>query len=237
MPTKSQKGYTDTKDSMKYTCSAIWERDFEKKKFEENFNKKFSNYYKKQQSDKIYELGIRVFTKTGFSDSKFIEISREKSYLSIYFLVVLTLVSGISIAIFISTRINDSQPNVDRNRKEFIQYYNNARRQNDIAKEYDQIESIIVQDTNAVSEQNKSSNRYINIFPYDGNRVILSSEEHKTDYINASYIDVSFSTFVSFFDFLSLTLLHSFIPSLFSYSLFFSFLFLSPPLSLSLSQK
>lgn len=45
--------------------------------------------------------------------------------------------------------------------------------------------------TNIASKTNEKLNRYVNIFPYDSNRVVLDTDEYENDYINASYIDVS----------------------------------------------
>ena len=41
------------------------------------------------------------------------------------------------------------------------------------------------------SKSNERLNRYLNIFPYDSNRVVIDTDEYENDYINASYIDVS----------------------------------------------
>lgn len=41
------------------------------------------------------------------------------------------------------------------------------------------------------AKQNPSKNRYSNILPFDFNRVILSTADGDSDYINASFIDVS----------------------------------------------
>lgn len=41
------------------------------------------------------------------------------------------------------------------------------------------------------SKANENLNRYINIYPFDYNRVVLNHDEYENDYINASYVDVS----------------------------------------------
>jgi protein tyrosine phosphatase len=41
------------------------------------------------------------------------------------------------------------------------------------------------------SKANERLNRYVNISPYDNNRVVLDYDEFENDYINASYINVS----------------------------------------------
>lgn len=40
------------------------------------------------------------------------------------------------------------------------------------------------------SKTNEKLNRYANISPFDGNRVVLNEDEFENDYINASYINV-----------------------------------------------
>lgn len=46
--------------------------------------------------------------------------------------------------------------------------------------------------TYIASRANEKLNRYINIYPYDSTRVVLNDDEFENDYINASYINVSY---------------------------------------------
>lgn len=45
--------------------------------------------------------------------------------------------------------------------------------------------------TSIASKANENLNRYLNISPYDSNRVVLNEDEFENDYINASFINVS----------------------------------------------
>jgi Protein-tyrosine phosphatase len=63
-----------------------------------------------------------------------------------------------------------------------------------IKEEYKEIQSWSesLDKTTVASVANQKLNRYSNIFPYDENRVVLHEDEFENDYINASYINVSF---------------------------------------------
>lgn len=62
-----------------------------------------------------------------------------------------------------------------------------------IKEEYKAIQffSDNLEKTNIASKANEKLNRYVNISPYDYNRVVLNDDEFENDYINASYINVS----------------------------------------------
>lgn len=63
-----------------------------------------------------------------------------------------------------------------------------------IAEEFKTINVIAdgIAKTSIASKSNEKLNRYSNISPFDLNRVVLNEDEFENDYINASYIDVSF---------------------------------------------
>lgn len=63
-----------------------------------------------------------------------------------------------------------------------------------IAEEFKAINVIAdgIAKTSIASKSNEKLNRYSNISPFDLNRVVLNEDEFENDYINASYIDVSF---------------------------------------------
>lgn len=66
-----------------------------------------------------------------------------------------------------------------------------------LIKEYKAIEAdsaIFSNYTFIAAKQNSAKNRYCNIHPFDHNRVLLSTEDGDSDYINASYVDVSFNS-------------------------------------------
>lgn len=86
-----------------------------------------------------------------------------------------------------------NEPN-DVTPKSFVYHYNEltANKNEKLLKEYKTIESILPAGNmiHNAAKQNTSKNRYSNIMPFDFNRVILSTADGDTDYINASYIDV-----------------------------------------------
>lgn len=63
-----------------------------------------------------------------------------------------------------------------------------------IKEEYEDIEtySLLLNKSTKVASRNGPCNRYSNIHPFDYNRVVLNDVQYGNDYINASYIDVSF---------------------------------------------
>lgn len=69
-----------------------------------------------------------------------------------------------------------------------------ANKNEKLIKEYKTIEAdtaILENYSFNAARQNSAKNRYSNIHPFDHNRVVLSMDDGDTDYINASYIDVS----------------------------------------------
>lgn len=88
-------------------------------------------------------------------------------------------------------------PGIDEiNGKNFTERYNEmtANRNEKLIKEYKTIEAdtaILENYSFNAARQNSAKNRYSNIHPFDHNRVVLSMDDGDTDYINASYIDVS----------------------------------------------
>ena len=57
-------------------------------------------------------------------------------------------------------------------------------------KERDQIEHVLYFNAvEAKKKENKPLNRYINIFPYDYNRIVLKEPVNERDYLNGSYIN------------------------------------------------
>lgn len=69
-----------------------------------------------------------------------------------------------------------------------------------IKDEYSTIQTFSdnLENTCIASRANEKLNRYINISPFDYNRVVLNDDEFENDYINASYVNVSYAKFNDF---------------------------------------
>jgi hypothetical protein len=207
---KGQTGYIDTGNTLEHSCERVgklsgddWRKVFlvKHKRFcgRSHTLKRCIIMKEDLEEDKIYQVGLRVFTKSGYNDTKFIEISIEKSYSPVYTLIILTTIIGVS-TYFLILHLYQLHVDVTMNRKQFLEYHGGKRsRENNWKNEYEKIQKLIVDDTQIQACNNKPLNRYGDIWPYDGNRVVLTNDNEglqkddkgfKTDYINASYIDV-----------------------------------------------
>uniref|UniRef100_A0A1L8DL57 protein-tyrosine-phosphatase n=2 Tax=Nyssomyia neivai TaxID=330878 RepID=A0A1L8DL57_9DIPT len=150
-----------------------------------------------------YSVVIRTFTSHGFSDSAVMRFRTDA-------LVALTVIIGIVtgcllvafiVGLFIAKRTmlkwstddmmsDDAVPNVEL--KKFSDHYIGLMRNSkeNLTKEFKLLNSVSMEQdfSMAAAKHNETKNRYVNIVPYDMNRVLLSTEDGETEYINASYI-------------------------------------------------
>lgn len=82
---------------------------------------------------------------------------------------------------------------IPKTRKQFLAYYQPLeQKRNELSLQYEYIENFRARETVFAAHQNRHLNRYIDIVPFDTNRVVLKTEaQFKNDYINASLINVS----------------------------------------------
>ncbi|XP_062712095.1 phosphatidylinositol phosphatase PTPRQ [Aedes albopictus] len=164
-----------------------------------------------------YALVVRVFTNSGYSDST-MQIFRTDSLIQLTIIVVsifVCLLLAFSLGLVILWRTHKltippqtavRSPNeepADIPLKSFSGIYEELIQSNreKINKEYQAINFYSEQLINEkvtffVAKENEKKNRYLGIFPYDGNRVpldfddiVADEDEEVNDYINASFID------------------------------------------------
>ncbi|XP_021710456.1 phosphatidylinositol phosphatase PTPRQ [Aedes aegypti] len=165
-----------------------------------------------------YALIVRVFTNSGYSDST-LQIFRTDSLIQLTIIVIsifACLLMAFSLGLVILWRTHKltippqtavRSPNeepADIPLKSFSGIYEELIQSNreKINKEYQAINFYSEQLINEkvtffVAKENERKNRYLGIFPYDGNRVPLEcddivteeEDEEVNDYINASFID------------------------------------------------
>lgn len=173
------------------------------------------------KSGTTYVLVLRFYTASGFADSGPIKIVTDKDIpilaIIISFLTIMCIVFIIGFyitykkprySLFNSSQIQLYDFNSSSNssltsqfdRKDVhIQHfpiYNSdmiANEHEKIKEEFKAIEffSQGLNKTIIASKANEKCNRYANISPYDDTRVVLNDDEFENDYINASFINVS----------------------------------------------
>ncbi|KAG5674932.1 hypothetical protein PVAND_004876 [Polypedilum vanderplanki] len=150
-----------------------------------------------------YALTFRIYTSTGFADTKYIEIktNREVPVLMISIIVLSLLCVVFFVGFYISYKRTrdlrntaiDSYDRKDIAVQNFPAYYREmiTNESEKIKDEYKAIQffSENLDKTCIASKANEKLNRYANISPYDSNRVVLNEDEFENDYINASYVN------------------------------------------------
>ncbi|XP_058126243.1 phosphatidylinositol phosphatase PTPRQ-like [Anopheles ziemanni] len=161
-----------------------------------------------------YALIVRVFSRSGFSDSSF-QSFRTDSLIQVG-LIISTVVASLLLAfiggllvlwrkqrLLLPTQLSGRTPTdepSDIPLKNFPNQYDELFQSNreKVAKEFQGInyfcDTVLVETVTFFSaRENERKNRYVNILPFDSNRVLLDPEEHDelnaNDYINASFIE------------------------------------------------
>uniref|UniRef100_A0A7G3AVK5 protein-tyrosine-phosphatase n=1 Tax=Lutzomyia longipalpis TaxID=7200 RepID=A0A7G3AVK5_LUTLO len=153
-----------------------------------------------------YSVVIRTFTRHGFSDSAVMHFRTDALVALAVIIGIVTgcLLVAFIVGLFIAKRSNsllkwstddmmssdDGVPDVEL--KKFSDHYIGMMRNSkeNLTKEFKLLNAVTMEKdfSMAAAKHNETKNRYVNIVPYDMNRVLLSTEDGETEYINASYI-------------------------------------------------
>lgn len=153
---------------------------------------------------KYFEITFRLYTSQGFSDiyMKKVRLESEVPFMLILILVLSVISAVFFIGLYISYRrteefrkkIAENIDNKDISTNDFRRFYDTVCLNNH-AKLKDEFTSIqtfseSLEKTCIASRASERLNRYMNISPFDENRVVLDADEFENDYINASFIRV-----------------------------------------------
>jgi hypothetical protein len=154
---------------------------------------------------KKFSVTLRIYTSQGFADIdiKNVKLESEVPFMLILILVLSVISSVFIIGLYISYRrteefrkkMAENIDNKDIGINDFHRFYD-AVCQNNHLKLRDEFLSIqtfseSLEKTCIASRASERLNRYMNISPFDENRVVLDADEFENDYINASFIRVS----------------------------------------------
>uniref|UniRef100_A0AAG5DMF3 Protein-tyrosine-phosphatase n=1 Tax=Anopheles atroparvus TaxID=41427 RepID=A0AAG5DMF3_ANOAO len=161
-----------------------------------------------------YALIVRVFSRSGYTDSP-IQSFRTDSLIQVG-LIISTVVASLLLAfiggllvlwrkqrLLLPTQLSGRTPTEEPSDiplKNFPHQYDELFQSNreKVGKEFQAInyfsDSVLMETVSFLSaRENEQKNRYVNILPFDSNRVLLDAEEHAesiaNDYINASFIE------------------------------------------------
>ncbi|XP_020798309.1 phosphatidylinositol phosphatase PTPRQ isoform X1 [Drosophila serrata] len=152
--------------------------------------------------DTEYNMVVRLFTKSGYSDAAVVYFKTEAALkvtlilVSVCSCLLLAFVIGLAV-LWVRKRmawhrdsgqgIEDPFGNVIA--KNFAIFYAEVAKPEKLAREFKEITVQALELSYAASELGCHKNRYADIYPYDKNRVILDIDAEGSDYINASFID------------------------------------------------
>ncbi|XP_055907424.1 phosphatidylinositol phosphatase PTPRQ [Eupeodes corollae] len=165
-----------------------------------NASKRFCNGPLK--ADTEYQMVIRLFTKSSFSDAAVLEFKTDSLikltliWVSIISCLMVAFIAGF-LYLYITKKIiwhRESGHGIedsfgDITSKNFAIFYNELSKRDKLQREFKELTVIATDLSFSASETNEYKNRYRDIFPYDKNRVILDIDADGNDYINASFIN------------------------------------------------
>ncbi|KAH8401745.1 hypothetical protein KR009_007614, partial [Drosophila setifemur] len=153
-------------------------------------------------ADTEYNLVVRLFTSTGYSDAALLEFKTEAAVkvtlilVSVCCCLLVAFVLGL-VVLWVRKRIawhRDSGQGIEDPfgnviAKNFAIFYAEVAKPEKLAREFKELTVVALELSYAASELGCHKNRYADIYPYDKNRVILDIDAEGSDYINASFID------------------------------------------------
>ncbi|XP_055854134.1 receptor-type tyrosine-protein phosphatase H [Episyrphus balteatus] len=165
-----------------------------------NISKRYCNGPLKPDTE--YQMVIRLFTKSSFSDAGVLEFKTDSLiklaliWISIISCLFVAFIGGF-LYLYITKKIiwhRESGHGIedsfgDITSKNFAIFYNELSKRDKLQREFKELTVIATDLSFSASETNEYKNRYRDIFPYDKNRVILDIDADGNDYINASFIN------------------------------------------------
>ncbi|XP_059608712.1 receptor-type tyrosine-protein phosphatase beta [Phlebotomus argentipes] len=156
--------------------------------------------------DTNYSVIVRTFTRHGFSDSAVIHFRTDAlvALTTIISIVTSCLLVAFIVGLVIAKRsnslakwntdnlMNNGEIVPDVELKKFSDHYIAMMRncKENLTKEFKLLNAVTMEKdfSMAAAKQNETKNRYVNIIPYDMNRVLLNIEDGESEYINASFV-------------------------------------------------